>query len=307
MTDLTILRGLSGSGKTAMAREWVQEHPERRVRIGRDSIRSMVRGNTAKTVFSHKGEQFITQLQRAAVIAAWEAGKSVILDDTNLRLKFAREWAELAEKHGKTWAVIDVATPVDDCLVNNAFRPIAEQVPPEVIMDQARRFPGPWPVVEVKDARSEQFEEYDHLADFDLPEAFIFDIDGTLALNTGGRSYYDESRVLEDEPNYAVLDMLITLKRAGHKIILMSGRSDACRHLTISWLYMHLGADMFDALHMRGEGDQRKDYIVKGELFDKHVRHNYSVAGVYDDRAQVIEGLWRAIGLQTYQVARNDN
>lgn len=87
----------------------------------------------------------------------------------------------------------------------------------------------------------------------------------------------------------------------------MSGRTESCRHLTLSWLYMHLGADMFDALHMRAEGDGRPDYIVKGELFDKHVRHNYSVAGVYDDRTQVVEGLWRAIGLQTYQVAKNDN
>lgn len=306
MTDLIILRGYSGSGKTTAAREYVKEDPENRVRVSRDDIRAMVRGNKTKTVLDFKGEQMITALEEQAVLAAWARRKSVVVDDTNLRLRYARRWAEVAEAYNKSWAVLDVNTPLEACLEQNASRPIQEQVPADVIRNQAQKFPQPWPVVEVKAAYSEQFEEYDHLADFDLPEAFIFDIDGTLALNTGGRSFYDESRVLEDEPNYAVMDVLVALRRAGYKIILMSGRTEACRSLTLSWLYMHLGADMFDALHMRAEGDGRKDYIVKGELFDKHVRHNYSVAGVYDDRTQVVEKLWRAIGLQTYQVAQND-
>lgn len=304
MTDLIILRGYSGSGKTTMAREWVQESPANRVRVNRDFIRSVLIGSDRKTVLDHRSEQEVTRLQREAVLLAWETGEQVIVDDTNLRLKFAREWAELAERSNKSWAVLDVNTPLEACLEQNASRPVEEQVPAEVIKAQAERFPQPWPVVEPKADRGEaevSFEPYDHLADYHLPEAFIFDIDGTLALNKGGRSFYDETRVLEDEPNYAVLDVLVTLKRAGYKIVLMSGRTEACRHLTISWLYMHLGADMFDALHMRAEGDGRPDYIVKGELFDKHVRHNYSVAGVYDDRDSVV-AMWRGIGLQVYQV-----
>lgn len=307
MSDLIIMRGFSGSGKTTAAMEYVKEDPENRCRVSRDYIRAMLMGGDRKAVFDYSGERLVTQMEEAAVLAAWEQGRSVVVDDTNLRLRFARRWAELAEQNNKSWVVLDVNTPLEACLEQNASRPIEEQVSGGVIKNQAERFPQPWPeVVPNAQGRGAEFEPYDHLADFDLPEAFIFDIDGTLALNKGGRSFYDESRVLEDEPNYAVMDVLMALRRQGYKIILMSGRTEGCRHLTLSWLYMHLGADMFDALHMRAEGDQRKDYIVKGELFDKHVRHNYSVAGVYDDRTQVVENLWRAIGLQTYQVAQND-
>ena len=308
MTDLIIMRGFSGSGKTTAARDYVQEESTKRVRVNRDDIRAMVRGNKAKTMFGFEGEQFVTALEEQVVLAAWEQGKSVIVDDTNLRLRFARRWAELAERNSKSWVVLDVNTPVEACLEQNASGPVEEQVPPGVIRNQAERFPQPWPAVVPKAGREEsgvKIEPYDHLADAHLPEAFIFDIDGTLALNKGGRSFYDESRVLEDEPNYAVFDVLAALRRQGYKIVIMSGRTQGCRHLTLSWLYMHLGADMFDALHMRAEGDGRPDYIVKGELFDKHVRHNYSVAGVYDDRNSVVR-MWRQMGLQVYQVAEND-
>src|SRR5699024_4997568 len=274
MTDLIIMRGFSGSGKTTAARDYVQEEPTKRVRVNRDDIRAMVRGNKAKTVFDFEGERFVTKLEEAAVLAAWERGKSVVVDDTNLRLRFARRWAELAERNNKSWAVLDVNTPLEACLEQNASRPIEEQVPAGVIKNQAERFPQPWPAVVPKAESGEpevKIEPYDHLAAFGQPEAFIFDIDGTLALNKGGRAFYDESRVMEDEPNYAVFDVLAALRRQGYKIILMSGRTEGCRHLTLSWLYMHLGADMFDALYMRAEGDGRPDYIVKAELFDKHV------------------------------------
>src|SRR5699024_1634800 len=171
MTDLTIMRGFSGSGKTTAARDYVQEEPTKRVRVNRDDIRAMVRGNKAKTVFGFEGEQFVTALEEQVVLAAWEQGKSVIVDDTNLRLRFARRWAELAERNNKSWVVLDVNTPVEACLEQNASRPIEEQVPAGVIRNQAERLPQPWAVVEPKVGQeAQEFEPYDHLADFDLPE-----------------------------------------------------------------------------------------------------------------------------------------
>lgn len=47
------------------------------------------------------------------------------------------------------------------------------------------------------------------------------------------------------------------------------------------------------------------DYIVKAELFDKYVRHNYNVIGVLDDRTQVVN-MWRSMGLTCLQVAPGD-
>jgi hypothetical protein len=52
---------------------------------------------------------------------------------------------------------------------------------------------------------------------------------------------------------------------------------------------------------MRPTGDQRKDNIVKRELFDTWVRGKYNVRFCLDDRDQVVEG-WRAMGLTCFQV-----
>lgn len=84
----------------------------------------------------------------------------------------------------------------------------------------------------------------------------------------------------------------------------MSGRDGISRELTEKWLE---GKDIpYRALFMRAEGDQRKDSIVKKELFDEHVRNNYYVRGVFDDRDQVVS-MWRKeLGLTCFQVNYGD-
>ena len=91
---------------------------------------------------------------------------------------------------------------------------------------------------------------------------------------------------------------------AGHRVVFLSGRSDKCRTATETWLKKHVAVP-FDALHMREHGDNRRDSIVKVELFDAHVRDAYDVTCVLDDRDQVVEA-WRALGLTVFQVAEGD-
>ena len=50
-------------------------------------------------------------------------------------------------------------------------------------------------------------------------------------------------------------------------------------------------------------GDMRSDTVVKAELFDAYVRGRYNVVAVFDDRDQVADGCWRAMGIRTYQPA----
>jgi hypothetical protein len=56
---------------------------------------------------------------------------------------------------------------------------------------------------------------------------------------------------------------------------------------------------------MRLLGDQRKDSVVKREIFDREVRDHYRIVGVFDDRAQVVR-MWRSLGLTVFQVAEGD-
>jgi hypothetical protein len=135
------------------------------------------------------------------------------------------------------------------------------------------------------------------------PSVVLVDVDGTVALRAG-RSPYDETLVDTDLPNRPVIMTVRALHAAGHAIVYCSGRTEGCRDKTEVWLREHVGVP-FEALHMRPVGDQRRDSIVKLELFDAHIRHRYAVLCVLDDRKQVVEA-WRAIGLTVLAVADGD-
>lgn len=52
---------------------------------------------------------------------------------------------------------------------------------------------------------------------------------------------------------------------------------------------------------MRSDGDDRRDDIVKKELYDNHIKGKYNVKYVFDDRSRVID-MWRKEGLRCLQV-----
>jgi len=151
--------------------------------------------------------------------------------------------------------------------------------------------------------RYEDLEPYVPSKNIYLPEAFLFDIDGTLALR-GDRGPFDYDRVEEDAVNEAVRVVLYALSGAGYRPVLMSGRPERARALTERWLRDRVGVP-YDGLLMRADGDNRPDWVVKHELFVERVSPNYVVHGVFDDRNQVV-GMWRAIGLPCFQVAEGD-
>ena len=134
------------------------------------------------------------------------------------------------------------------------------------------------------------------------------DINGTLAINTSGRSFYDMARVEEDTPDPFVGFLLDAISAADMSeyldVIIMSGRSEEARKDTESWLRRN----MFDYqyLFMRTQGDTRPDDIVKKELYQKHVEGNWAVLGVIDDRPKVCN-MWRELGLRVAQVGNPYN
>ena len=135
------------------------------------------------------------------------------------------------------------------------------------------------------------------------PDAVICDIDGTLALHTD-RSPFDWHRVLEDRPNTPVIELVQLLAAAGITILYTSGRDEMCRDDTAEWLSIHVGVD--GPLLMRARNDNRKDRIVKYELFQKHITGKYNIKFVLDDRDQVVD-LWRTeLHLPCFQVAPGD-
>ncbi|OLB75659.1 MAG: 5'-hydroxyl kinase [Actinobacteria bacterium 13_2_20CM_2_71_6] len=296
MPTLTITRGLPGSGKTAWAKQQGGH-----VRVNRDELRRMLHGGPLHTGWA---EVQVTLAQHAQVEALLRAGLNVICDDTNLRARVVRELAELGRLAGASVVVKDfTGVPVDVCVERDAARPADERVGEDVIRSMwqrylaGRRLPLPLPEVEPA-VRPSHYEP-----PVGVPEAFLVDIDGTVA-EMGTRNPYDESRVHEDAPNEPVIRVVRALHAAGYRIVFCSGRTDGCRDATAAWLDEHVGVP-YEALHMRVAGDQRKDSIVKAEIFEKHIRHAYRIVGVLDDRMQVVR-MWRSLGLTVLQVAEGD-
>lgn len=303
---LTITRGYSGSGKSTWAREQ-QDKDKNVLLVSRDDIRREFLGYKTKTKTDRYTEQFVTNVERRIVKAGLSEGKHVIVHDTSLVLRFAREWAALAQQEQAEFHVQDFEVSLDMCLFRNSVRPELERVPVEVILDQAKR----WPISQWQEVTPKPRTHDDPPARFEpdpsLPEAIIVDLDGTLCIK-GDRDIYDASKCHLDTADEAVSRIAGWAWTEGWHVIFLSGRGEEHRIQTEKWLLREGWHDSMQSetgrIHgpfMRPEGDRRPDFKVKADLFEEHVRGRFNVKFALDDRNQIVD-LWRGMGIKTLQV-----
>ena len=140
--------------------------------------------------------------------------------------------------------------------------------------------------------------------------AVIFDRDGTLASVDWSRQFVNPSEgkkknwnafnahVIHDPVIPAVAAILKNLRPDVHRIM-TTGRTDDLRGVMLEWIEKH--ELPIDTLLMRRTGDNRKDSIVKTEIYREHIEPYYDVLYVIDDRPQVVEA-WKALGLPVIAV-----
>lgn len=279
---LLALRGLPASGKTTYAKELVKEGW---VRVNKDDLRAML--NSSK--WSPENEAFIVSLRDEIIIRALVNGKNVVVDDTNLDPKHLVQFQAIAGEFLAEFEIRFFDTPVKECIRRNALRD--NPVPEKVIYSFYNKYLAPPTVTTVVDEDDER------------EEAIIVDVDGTLAHIANGRSPYDASTAMEDAVDDAVSVIAAMAYKHGYKVIVLTGRSAKDRQVTVAWL--ETNGIPYDELYTRGEGDQRKDSIVKEELYRTHIEKRYRVKFVLDDRNQVVD-MWRSIGLKCLQVAEGN-
>lgn len=137
--------------------------------------------------------------------------------------------------------------------------------------------------------------------DPDLPIAVICDIDGTLAHGIGiTRGPYEWDKVDSDIVDKAVKRIIDNINC---NIIFVSGRDGSCFDKTSNWIRKNTINEF--VLYMRTAGDNRKDSIVKKEIYDQHIKGKYNILFVLDDRDQVVD-MWRSLGLKCLQVEPGD-
>lgn len=304
-----INRGLPGSGKSTETFRDVVADYEGTVRVNRDDIRAMLH----KSVWLGKATETNVVLMRDAMLrAACKARKPLVIsDDTNLNSDVVKHLAKIAQFFGYEVEVRDFDTPLSICIERDSQRTGIAKVGEDVIrkMHKDSFKQGKFPENPLKNQIAQvKFEPY--VPDKTLYKAVIFDIDGTLASHEGIRSPYDYTKVKHDLPRDAVISALENYAMRGYRIIICSGREDSCRPDTIDWLFKYTAIPDLPnykwKLFMRKEGDKRQDRVIKGEIFDEHIRDNFWVEVVFDDRDSVVS-LWRTeLKLDCFQVNYGD-
>jgi predicted kinase len=276
---LLMLKGLPASGKSTDAKRLVDLGNWKRV--NKDDLRAMIDNSK----WSKKNEQFIVRSRNVLIGVYLGSGYNVVVDDTNFHPSHREDLEKIADTVGAQFCEKFFDTPVEECIKRDLLRPAS--VGEKVIRGMYNQYLKPKP------------ETIDYVPG--LPAAIICDIDGTLA-HMEGRSPYDWKKVGEDRVDMKIAALLDRLADS-HKIIIVSGRDSVCRPETEAWL-KHWEIP-YEMLLMRREKDNRKDDLVKREIFDMYIRNEYNVEFVLDDRNKVVE-MWRQMGLKCLQVADGD-
>lgn len=271
--------GLPGSGKSTWSKNFIANNPNF-VIVSRDSFRFMLKN---APVCEHKIEKMINDMLNFTVIRSLISKMNVIIDATNLRMSDINDHIEAFGEYADIeYMFFDV--PAKTCIERDKNR--SNSAGEEVIKRMNRDFLIIRDSLDFQPVKKRKSKRVVPNYDSNLPEAVIFDLDGTLAL-MNKRSPFDWNRVDEDDVNDIVVEQLKFQKSMGRKIIIVSGRDGAALVKTKEWLEFY--EIPYDFLYLKAKDDNRKDSIVKKEIYNNLIKDKYNVICAYDDRDQSVD------------------
>jgi predicted kinase len=310
MKNVIITIGISGSGKSSWAKQFCKDNPNW-LRINRDEIRKSMLlvslneyhqwDNDAK----YRIERLVQEQQKQLIINALKANWNVVIDNTNLKLSYLNEYKQLLtqsfEEVRIEYRLFDTAT--ERCVEQDKNR--TDVVGEDTIRLQADKLKTLKKIFKFEPETLIR-ESFKVVQDESHPRCILVDIDGTVA-QMHGRYAYDWHRVSEDLPKWPVIKTIKAMKKSGYEVIFFSGRDAVCYDDSCQWICKNFDWQLSDfQLFMRPTQDQRKDSTIKFELFEQHLKNQYFVEVVFDDRQQVVD-MWRQkLGLTCLQVDYGD-
>jgi predicted kinase len=298
--EIILTIGVPASGKSTWAKDFVKYKSEKHVRVCRDDYRMML---SQAQQLDRKGENLVTELVNSAIAAAANARYNVIVDATNLNLKYLEPTIDFCQKYG------DVKFRLFDISLEKAKErdKAREASVGDVVMDKMWKqfraiIDGGYDIYSTR-PKKDRMEETKFISASNRTDCVVFDLDGTLAHNNGKRGYFDWLKVGVDDVDEVTKETLVAYKNRGYEIVIVSGRDGVSMKPTIKWLDDN---DIpFDNIFLRPEGDYRKDTLIKTEIFENNLKPNYNILCVLEDRKKVVD-MWRGLGVKCFQVVDGD-
>lgn len=291
-----LLCGISGSGKSTFCDKYSEQKDW--LVIGSDIFRKRLvsydksRSFWDQYKFDKKLEKKITQLTQQYVQKAFDLKINVILDNTHLNIKTLERNIQMCKDIGYTDIEVvnlNKTTDINYYLNRNSKR--LDRLKDQVINDQY--------VTAFKNSLTDLHSMLDNYPRTDVA---VVDIDGTVA-KFNNRSPFEYEKADTDLPRSYVIDVVKALLETNRidQIIFLSGRDSSCYSITKQWLIDNGFDEKSFNLLMRKHGDDRKDCIVKDEIYQACIKPFYNVKYVFDDRNQMVD-YWIDQGLPVFNV-----
>lgn len=305
MSLITVLIGISGSGKTTFSTPLLKD--KNTIRVNRDDARTMLFGvsQSDQTYYNRKDiracEDLVSETIEDIVYNALNKGKNIIFDNTHLQKKYIDEilfkFNHLADIE-LVFCDVALKEAQDRVVKRNSLASV-----PVYIEKHYNDY------IKLKKSMHGQQLYYPQTApqvkfNSSLPDTYLYDIDGNLA-KKGDRDIFDDSKLHLDTEIVEVGNVLRGLYKAGYKVIFLSGRQDSCKESTTQWLKDNNLWMPDSEIYMRKAKDQRKDSIVKEELLMSKIIPKYNVIAVFDDREQVVRN-WHKLGVFCFNTNQNN-
>ena len=295
---LILVQGISGSGKTTWAKQWVEEDPIHRVRLNYDDIRCML-----GKYWVPEREPLMKKIFDTALDDAMFAGYNIVVDNmSNLNPIHVKEYQSLVYNHNLEYKDNQyeiefklINTPVEVCIERDSKReiPIGEKV----IRQQWRKYRDYIIQQSVKEMLDNQVSLNDKLED-----CIIVDMDATLCFNTTARPFFGPGaaeQMVNDTPNIPIVSLVRNYcDITDCALIIITGRDESCRESTIKWLDDHWLHPT--ALLMRPDNDYRTGEEMKKYLYETYIKDKYNVVFVLEDSSKVVK-MYRGLGLTVLQ------
>lgn len=297
MNKFILVMGISGSGKTTYAKQWVEENPTHRVRLNYDDLRCMF-----GKYWVPEREPLMKKVFHSALIEAMYDKYDIIIDNmSNLNPKHQQEYINLIKdwnnenvnKYEIEFKLIN--TPVEVCIERDSKReiPIGEKV----IRQQWRKYRDYIICTSIKEMLSKQ-----PLPNKDLPDCIIVDMDATLCFNTEMRPFFGQGaaeNMIKDVPNIPICNLARNYCDAADcALIVITGRDESCREATMNWLDDHWLHPT--KLLMRPEGSFIGGSEQKRIIYENEIKDKYNVVFVLEDNSKVVK-MYRDLGLTVLQ------